>query len=121
MKKINLEQKFSQFQEHWSPKILGQANGQLIKIAKGKGELVWHSHENEDEVFLVIKGQLTLKMHEGDVVLGPGELYVVSKGMEHCPVANEETHFLMIEPASTAHTGEVDSEQTVAPEQQQWI
>lgn len=121
MKKINLEQKFSLFDETWTPKTIAESNGQLVKIAKGQGELVWHSHNNEDELFIVFKGQLTLKFRDGDVTLGPGELYVVPKGVEHCPFAEEETHFLMVEPASTAHTGSIKSDATVDISDQNWI
>lgn len=121
MKKINLEQKFSLFDEHWTPKIIAESNGQLVKIAKGQGELVWHHHEKEDELFLVIKGELTLHLRDEDIVLGPGEMYVVPKGVEHCPEAKGDTHFLMIEPASTQHTGEHHSDVTVDYAKQEWI
>ena len=121
MEKINLVQKFSLFNEHWTPKIVAESNGQLVKLAKGQGELVWHSHEHEDELFLVIKGKLTLKLPDQEFVLEAGEMLIVPKGIEHCPVADEETHFLMIEPASTKHTGEHTTADTVAFEQQDWI
>jgi len=121
MDKINIKQKFSLFSEEWTPKILAEANGQLVKIAKGSGELVWHKHDNEDELFMVFKGRLTLKLRARDIELLPGEIYVVPKGVEHCPVAESDTHFLMIEPASTAHTGELESEVTVASQDQEWI
>lgn len=113
MEKINISEKFSLFSEKWTPKIIAESNGQLVKIAKGEGKLVWHSHENEDELFIVFKGKLTLMLRDGSVTLHPGELFVVPKGIEHCPVATEETHFMMIEPASTAHTGTVVTERTV--------
>lgn len=121
MSKINLNEKFALFNEIWTPKIIAQSNGQLVKIAKGSGELVWHKHDNEDELFLVIKGQLTLKLRREDVVLNVGEMYVVPKGIEHCPSATADTHFIMIEPSSTAHTGKTKSERTVSCEQQEWI
>ena len=121
MDKVDINEKFALFDEHWTPKIIGQSNGQLVKIAKGQGELVWHSHDNEDELFIVFKGVLTLQMRDGDITLEPGQMYVVPKGVEHCPIADEETHFLMIEPASTAHTGSVNSEKTVSVEKQDWI
>ncbi|GIU46851.1 mannose-6-phosphate isomerase [Shewanella sairae] len=121
MSKINIEEKFSLFSELWSPKIIAESNEQLVKIAKGRGELVWHKHDNEDELFLVFKGQLTLQMRETEIVLNPGEMYVVAKGVEHCPRATEETHFLMVEPKSTAHTGSVVSELTVDTVDQAWI
>ena len=124
--KVSLTEKFALFDEHWSPKILAEANGQLVKIAKGQGQLVWHSHDNEDELFIVFKGclQLHIRNNEGEVntvSLNSGELFVVPKGVEHCPQADEETHFMMLEPASTQHTGSVNSEQTVKVEQQAWI
>ncbi|MFD2177890.1 cupin domain-containing protein [Veronia pacifica] len=121
MNKVNINEKFYLFSEEWTPKIIAESNGQLVKIAKGSGELVWHKHENEDELFVVFKGQLTLMMKAGDVVLNPGELYVVPKGVEHCPKAQPDTHFMMVEPSSTAHTGEEQSEVTVSSEEQVWI
>ncbi|MEW6131081.1 MAG: cupin domain-containing protein [Acidobacteriota bacterium] len=121
MKAINLEQKYTKFTDHWSPKIIGEMNGQYIKLAKVQGEFVWHTHENEDEFFLVVKGKLTIKMHDGDVELKPGEMFVVPKGVEHCPVAQEETHIMLIEPQATTHTGDVESALTVAIEAQDWI
>lgn len=121
VKKININDKFNLFSEEWTPKIIAESNGQLVKIAKGSGELVWHKHDNEDELFIVFKGQLTLLMKSGDVVLKPGEMYVVPKGVEHCPSAQPDTHFLMIEPATTAHTGDEQSEVTVPSNKQVWI
>ncbi|NQZ52002.1 MAG: cupin domain-containing protein [Moritella sp.] len=121
MNKINISDKFELFTEQWTPKIIAETNGQLVKIAKGSGELVWHKHDNEDELFIVFKGQLTLQLKAGDVVLNPGEMYVVAKGVEHCPKAEADTHFMMIEPASTAHTGETVSEITVSSDHQEWI
>lgn len=119
--KITIAEKFSLFDEVWTPKIIAQANGQLVKLAKGSGELVWHSHKNEDELFLVFKGQLTIKLGEKSVVLGPGEMFVVPKGVEHCPEAQPDTHFMMIEPGTTQHTGAHQSDVTVDVDQQQWI
>jgi len=121
MGKINIEDKFDLFSEEWTPKIIAQSNGQLVKIAKGSGELVWHQHENEDELFLVFKGRLTLQLRDGNIELSPGEMYVVPKGIEHCPYAAEDTHFMMIEPASTAHTGTLKTELTVSSDNQEWI
>ncbi|WP_017092540.1 cupin domain-containing protein [Vibrio splendidus] len=121
MNKVNISEKFGLFSEKWTPKIIAESNGQLVKVAKGSGELVWHQHENEDELFIIFKGQLTLMMKAGDVVLNPGEMYVVPKGVEHCPKAQPDTHFMMIEPSSTAHTGEEQSEVTVSSEEQVWI
>lgn len=119
--KINIADKFALFEQLWTPKIIAQSNGQLVKIAKGKGELVWHKHDNEDELFIVFKGKLVLQLREHNIELTPGEMYVVPKGVEHCPIADEETHFMMIEPASTAHTGDTESDITVAQEQQDWL
>lgn len=121
MGKINIQEKFALFSEEWTPKIIAESNGQLVKIAKGSGELVWHKHDNEDELFIVFKGHLTLKLRDQNIELAPGEMYVVPKGVEHCPAAEPDTHFLMVEPASTAHTGELQSEVTVAAEDQEWI
>lgn len=121
MSKINISEKFSLFNEHWTPKIIAESNGQLVKIAKGQGELVWHKHDNEDELFIVFKGQLTLQLREKNVVLNEGEMFVVPKGVEHCPIADEETHFMMVEPASTAHTGEYQTDVTVSSDKQEWI
>ncbi len=121
MEKINISDKFDLFSEEWTPKVLAQSNGQLVKIAKGSGELVWHQHEHEDELFIVFKGQLTLDLRDRSIELNPGEMFVVPKGVEHCPRAEPGTQFMMIEPASTAHTGEHDTDRTVSAEDQQWI
>lgn len=121
MSKINISQKFGLFSDEWTPKIIAESNGQLVKIAKGTGELVWHTHDNEDELFIVFKGQLTLQLRNGDIVLNAGDMYVVPKGVEHCPKAEPDTHFMMVEPSSTAHTGQLQSEVTVSLEQQEWI
>jgi quercetin dioxygenase-like cupin family protein len=121
MSKINIAEKFGSFTQEWTPKIIAESNGQLVKIAKGSGELVWHKHDNEDELFLVIKGQLTLQLKAGNIILNAGEMYVVPKGVEHCPKAEPDTHFMMIEPSSTAHTGEIQSDITVSSVQQEWL
>lgn len=114
MDKVNLKEKFATFDEQWSPKIVGTVNDSHVKIAKIKGEFVWHHHADEDEMFLVVKGRLLLKMHEGDVTLEEGEMFVVPKGVEHLPVAPEETWILMVEPRGTLNTGNVVNERTVA-------
>jgi mannose-6-phosphate isomerase-like protein (cupin superfamily) len=119
MGKVNLAEKFGLFQERWSPKIVAELNGQYVKLAKLQGEFVWHQHEAEDELFLVVKGRLTMKLRDRDVVLEDGEFLVVPRGVEHCPVAEEEAHVLLFEPRSTAHTGDVQSERTV--EKLDWI
>lgn len=121
MKKINLNEKFGQFNEHWSPRIIGETNGQQVKLAKVKGELVWHDHANEDELFLIIKGTLILEFRDRIVELSEGEILIVPNGVEHLPRTknNEEVWLLLIEPASTLHTGEVVHEKT--NNRQEWI
>lgn len=106
MRAVNLEQKLATFVEHWSPKIVAGFNGHDVMVVKVKGEFVWHSHPDTDDLFLVLKGALTIQMRDGDVRLGPGDLYVVPKGIEHRPVAGEETHLLLIEPIGTPNTGD---------------
>lgn len=121
MGKINIAEKFSLFSEHWTPKIIGESNGQYVKIAKAQGNMVWHSHEHEDELFIVFKGALTIEMRDSAITLEAGEMFIILAGVEHRTMATEETHFMMIEPKSTAHTGTVESEQTVSLEKQDWI
>jgi mannose-6-phosphate isomerase-like protein (cupin superfamily) len=111
--KVNLAEKFSLFDEYWSPKIVGELNGQQVKLAKLKGEFVWHDHEAEDELFLVVKGRLLLKLRDRDVLVEEGELFIVPHGVEHKPVAEREVHVMLFEPASTQHTGNVQTEKTV--------
>ena len=114
MSKINLAEKFAWFDDHWSPKVVAELNGQLVKLVKLKGEFIWHSHENEDELFLVVKGSLTIKLRDAeDVVLREGEFFVVPRGVEHLPIAEEEAHVLLFEPASTLNTGGVENDRTV--------
>jgi mannose-6-phosphate isomerase-like protein (cupin superfamily) len=112
MEKVNLAEKFSRIQESWSPKIAAELNGQSVKLVKLKGEFVWHHHEKEDELFLVVKGSLVIKFRDRDVTLGEGEFIVVPAGVEHKPVAEEEAHVLLFEPASTLNTGNVRNERT---------
>lgn len=107
MPAINLADKLSTFAEYWQPRVVGQFNGHDLMVVKIRGEFVWHSHENTDDFFLVLKGRITIRMREGDVSLGPGELFVVPKGVEHCPFAEEEAHLLLIESAGTPNTGDV--------------
>lgn len=114
MEKINIADKFSRFQEQWSPKIIGKLNGQEVKIAKIQGEFIWHSHEQEDELFLVIDGHVTIKLRDRDIELEEGEMFIVPKGVEHKPVAEQEAQILMFEPASTRNTGNIESERTVS-------
>ena len=114
MEKVNLVQKFGLFNDLWLPKIVGELNGQQVKLAKLQGEFVWHHHEDEDELFLVVKGQLTMKLRDGDIVLNEGEFFIVPRGVEHMPVAPEEAHVLLFEPKGTLNTGNVEGEMTVA-------
>ena len=109
---INLQSKLSKFSEHWSPKIIAQMNGYHFKVVKVQGEFVWHDHPETDEVFLVLKGMLDIHFRAGHVELNEGEMYVVPRGVEHKPIANEECHLLLVEPAGTVNTGEVVSEKT---------
>jgi mannose-6-phosphate isomerase-like protein (cupin superfamily) len=119
MDKVNLAAKFERFDEYWSPKVVGELNGQHVKLAKLKGEFVWHQHQDEDELFLVVQGRLTMKLRAGDILLEAGEFLVVPRGIEHCPLAEEEAHVLLFEPVETRHTGDVQSERTV--ETYDWI
>lgn len=119
--KIVLADKLALFDDRWTPKIVGETNGQLVKLVKVEGDFVWHAHDDEDELFLVLRGRLVLEFRHGEVELDPGELCIVPKGMEHRPRAVEETHLLMIEPASTAHTGKTVSARTVPTEAQERI
>lgn len=113
MEKVNIAEKFQLFSEHWQPKILATVNNFQVKAAKLLGEFEWHSHEHEDEMFLVVKGNLTIKFRDRDVHLAPGEFLVVPHGVEHLPVAAEEVHILLFEPGSTINTGDNESERTV--------
>ena len=97
MKKIDLGEKLASFSEHWQPRVVGQFNGHDLLVAKVQGEFVWHQHEDTDDFFLVLQGRLTIRLRDGEVSLGPGEIFVVPKGVEHCPFAAEETHLLLIE------------------------
>jgi len=104
---INLKRKLEQFSDHWAPKVVSQVNNYHVKLAKIEGEFIWHSHPDTDELFLVLSGELEILFRDGKVALGPGELFVVPRGMEHKPVANEECQIMLMEPAGTANTGEV--------------
>ena len=110
---VNIKQKLQLFSEQWSPKRIGTLNGQQVLVAKLQGEFVWHSHENEDEFFLVIKGQLIIELKNEQIVLNEGEFYIVPKGVEHKPIAKNEVHVLLFEPLSIKHTGEVMTDLTV--------
>ena len=111
---INLAQKFSLFQDYWSPKIAGELNDTHVKLVKLKGEFVWHHHESEDELFLVVKGKLLIKLRDQDLWIGEGEFAIIPKGIEHLPVAAEEVHVVLLEPKSTLNTGNVHGERTVS-------
>jgi len=113
VEKVNLADKFRLFNEHWKPKIVGELNGQLVKLVKFKGPFVWHQHESEDELFLVVSGSMYVELREGRIKLDAGEFLIVPRGTDHRPVADEETEALIFEPASTVNTGSVRSEMTV--------
>ena len=116
---VNLQEKFAKFSDHWSPKIVGALNDLHIKAVKVKGEFVWHSHDDTDELFLVITGSLVIRMRDGEVSVGAGEFFVVPRGVEHMPVAEQECDVLLFEPAGTVNTGDAGGERTVASEP--WI
>lgn len=119
MNKINLTEKLSQFHDHWSPKVVGELNGQHVKLAKIKGAFVWHHHEDEDELFLVLRGRMKLEFRDRVVELAEGECFIVPRGVEHRPAAEEETHLLVFEPATTLNTGNVRNDRTV--DSLEWI
>jgi mannose-6-phosphate isomerase-like protein (cupin superfamily) len=103
---VNLSEKLSGFDEHWSPRTVAEFNGHDVMVVKVKGEFVWHHHDDTDDLFLVLKGRITIRMRDGDVELGPGELFVVPVGVEHQPVAEDEAELLLIEPSGTPNTGD---------------
>jgi mannose-6-phosphate isomerase-like protein (cupin superfamily) len=113
VERIDLSEKLSLFDEQWSPRVVAELNGQQVKLVKLEGEFVWHSHSDEDELFLVLKGKLRIELREGAVDLGPGQMAVVPRGVEHRPVADGEVHVLLFEPAGTLNTGNVRNERTV--------
>ena len=114
MDRVNLAAKFRLFDEYWSPKIVGELNDSYVKVVKVKGEFVWHHHELEDELFLVVTGRLLLKFRDRDVAVGEGEFIIVPRGVEHLPVASEEAHVVLLEPKSTLNTGDVRNARTVS-------
>src|SRR5512137_2685941 len=114
IEKVNLAQKFNRIDEYWSPRIAGELNDAYVKLVKFKGEFVWHQHDDEDELFLVVKGHLTTKLRDGGIELDPGEFAIIPHGVEHLPVAGEEVQVLLLEPKSTLNTGNVQNERTVA-------
>jgi mannose-6-phosphate isomerase-like protein (cupin superfamily) len=117
VEKVNLAKKFAVFNDHWSPKIVGELNDSYVKLVKLQGEFVWHHHDEEDELFLVTKGSLRMKLRENggerEIIIEPGEFLVVPRGMEHCPVADTEVHVVLLEPKTTLNTGNLRNERTV--------
>lgn len=113
MNKVNLNEKFDLIKEHWSPKIIGELNGQDVKLAKVQGEFVWHDHKGEDELFLIMKGTLRIEFRDQSITLNEGEMLIIPRGVEHFPIADEEVWILLFEPQSTKHTGDVMTDRTV--------
>jgi mannose-6-phosphate isomerase-like protein (cupin superfamily) len=113
MKKINLKEKLSMFSEQWSPKIVGELNGQLVKLVKFKGPFVWHHHDNEDELFYVVKGSFDMELKNETITINEGEFIIVPRGAEHRPNAKEECEVMLFEPATTLNTGNVDNDMTL--------
>jgi|SRR5215210_1200909 len=113
MDKVNLKQKLASFTDHWSPKVVAELNGQHVKLAKFQGPFIWHHHDDEDELFLVVKGRFRMELRDGDIWLEEGDFLVVPRGVEHRPVAEEEVHVMLFEPASTLNTGNVENDRTV--------
>ncbi len=118
MDMVNIDQKFSLFNDYWKPKIVGELNNSYIKLVKLKGEFVWHKHDNEDELFFVVKGKLLIKLRDRDAWINEGEFLIIPKSVEHCPVAENEVHVMLLEPKTTVNTGDVQNERTV---EAQWI
>ena len=116
MHKVNLTEKFSLITEHWRPKVVAELNGQEVKLVKVRGEFVWHHHDLEDELFLILRGSLRIEFRDRVVTLGPGELLVIPRGVEHRPVAEEEVELMLFEPAATRNTGNVVHETLTAPD-----
>lgn len=112
--KVNLAEKFGQFSEHWSPKVVGELNGQEVKLAKLQGEFIWHRHDDADELFLVQKGSIKIELRDETISLAEGEFFIVPRGIEHKPVAENEAEVLLFEPKSTLNTGQHQSDRTIA-------
>jgi mannose-6-phosphate isomerase-like protein (cupin superfamily) len=116
---VDLAEKLAAFDERWAPKIVGQMNDLHVKVVKLLGEFVWHQHDDTDELFIVLAGRLQIRLRDRDVQLGPGQMFIVPRGVQHCPVAAEECHVMLLEPAGTPNTGDqADSDRSAAPE---WI
>ena len=113
MDKINIDEKLALFSDHWNPRVVGQLNGQHVRLAKFQGEFVWHQHEHEDELFLVIHGSFEMQFRDRVETVNEGEFIIVPRGVEHCPRANNEVHVLLFEPAATINTGQCDNEMTI--------
>lgn len=118
MEKVNLAAKFAQFSDYWSPRIVGELNNAYVKLAKLKGEFIWHHHDNEDELFFVVKGRLLMQLRDRDIWIEEGDFFIVPKGVEHRPVAEEEVHLMLLEPQTTVNTGNVINERT---KENQWL
>ena len=114
METINLQEKFSLFADYWNPRIIGEVNDCHVKVVKLKGEFVWHHHEHEDELFLVVKGALRMKFRDHETLVREGEFIIVPRGVEHLPVADGEVHIVLLEPKTTLNTGNITNERTVA-------
>lgn len=114
MEKINLAEKFSRFTDHFSPKVVGELNGQQVKLVKFRGEFVWHHHDHEDELFYVVKGSFDMQLRDKTITVNAGEFLIMPRGIEHRPVAREEVEIMLFEPATTLNTGNVENELTVA-------
>jgi mannose-6-phosphate isomerase-like protein (cupin superfamily) len=112
IEKININEKLSKFTDHWNPRIVGELNSQYIKLVKFEGEFIWHKHENEDEMFLVIAGSFKMELRDKTIELNPGELIIIPKGVEHRPVAQKEVHVLLFEPTTTLNTGDKENDLT---------
>jgi quercetin dioxygenase-like cupin family protein len=113
---VNLAQKLTLFQEYWSPQVVGELNDNYLKVVKVQGEFVWHKHDEDDELFLVLKGRLVIQLRDQDITLNEGDFLVVPKGVEHRPVADDEAHILLIEPKTVVNTGDATDERKIAPE-----
>ena len=114
METINLKEKFSRFSDYTNPRVIGEINDMQVKAVKLKGEFIWHHHELEDDLFLVVKGTLRMKFRDHEAIVREGEFVIVPKGVEHCPAADQEVHIVLIEPKSTLNTGNIVNERTVA-------